>query len=134
MADDRDPIDPEEWCPPILSVVQGSDDPIEIDLGARPQDLSPDQSRDEFGDRLIELEEDIPDEAIHDDDITRSREDVPALDIPYEVERTSIEEVICRDRQLVTLPWLFTNIEEPYSWVGSAEDLTGIYRPQVREL
>src|SRR5690606_9448977 len=91
MADDGDTAHTEEWGPAVFGIVQGAEHGPDIVVLEECRRIAPEHPDDEARHRLIELEHDVPDEAvayhdIHGAVLFMAGQDVAALDVSDEVD------------------------------------------------
>src|SRR5690606_151627 len=91
-------------------------------------------SQEEAGDRLVELEQDVPDESVRHQNIAGARDDVATLDVADEVEVGRREKAMRLYRKLITLLRLLADVQQPDPRIRPAQHVMGVYGTQAREL
>ena len=80
------------------------------------------------------LQRHVAGEAVADDDVAGSLEQLAALDVAVEAERARLEERVRLERELVPLLRLLADREQPHRGRCDVEDLLGEDRAHVAEL
>ncbi len=89
---------------------------------------------DEFGHGLVELEQHVADEAVADQHVAGAADDVPALHVADEVQPGPLEQPVGLDGQLVALPRLLTDVEQPDPRRATALNVLHVDMAEMREL
>ena len=113
MADDGDPVHSEERRAPVFGVVEYAQHFLEFHPRALPFGFAGEQLDREGRHGLVELEEDVADEAVADEYVAYAPDDLAALDVAHEVEVALLEEGERLERELVSLGRLLSDIEKP---------------------
>ncbi len=145
MTDDDGPVDAEQRSaavlgiiyPPLQAMERGLHQPRPEGGSAVGAHLAADLAGQEIGERLPELEQHVTGEAVGDDHVHRPSQDVSALHVSHEVESALREELVGRDRQIVALPRLLADREEPDPGPRSSQDLHSVdvaHEGELREM
>ena len=90
-------------------------------------------------DRLIELEHDVPDEAVADDDVDRpavaaARWQIAPFNVPLEVDAGVSQQLVRLLHHGVSLFRFLADAQQPHDRVVAAEHVLGIHGAQAGEL
>src|SRR5690606_31062710 len=116
VTDDRHSTHSEQRCTPVLGVIEHPEDALElVAAAAHLLELLAQRADDEAGHGFVELEQDVPDEAVAHHHVTGAANDVATLDVPDKLQAfLALQELVGLQRQLVALPGLLTDVEQPY--------------------
>ena len=94
MHDDGDSVDSQERSASILFIVEKAEDLVEVQLnGGVDFHFFSQKADDELRHRLVELQNEVPVETVTDQNVTPPPDDLPALDVPDEMEVRAFQEL-----------------------------------------
>src|SRR5205823_6274420 len=86
-------------------------------------------------DRALEqLQRDVPGEAVRDDHVARPRDQVATLRVARKVQLARPEELMCLERELISLLGFLTDRQEPDLRIAHVQDFLCEHRSHVGEL